>query len=141
MNLQTRYITLDEYQEYFQEDLRELLGGDNQALAFLVRLEDRLEIYITSKCNRNIKFEYPAFSDYMKDCYKKALLEQAKYIIQNSDIAVDSGLDLERGEIISSHILSEKSLSPITKQYLTSCGLLNRNVNTHIPAYRRGWWF
>ena len=138
MNLQTRYITLDEYQEYFCEDLRELLGGKEQALAFLVRIEDRLEAYIDTTCNRLVRNEYPRFTQYMKECYKKALLEQAKYIIQNSDISVDSGIDLDRGEILSSFIINEKSVSPNTKNYLVSCGLLNRNIINGF-GYRGGW--
>lgn len=126
MQFKTKYITLDEYEQYFQEDLRAALGSEEKTIGFLKRIEDRMEVYINSNYNRNIEIEYPVFSDYQKKHYKLALLEQAVYIFHNSDISVDSGYDTERGEIMSRSKIKELSLSTNTIEHLRVCGLWNR---------------
>ena len=54
LQLQTRYITLDEFNEYFDIDLVIEFGSTSKAEHFLQRTSDRLESYINAKFNRNI---------------------------------------------------------------------------------------
>lgn len=123
--LQTRYITLDEFKEYFGIDLSVDLGSDIAAIGFIRRIEDRISSYIDSNFNRNVDSRYPEFSDYQKEHYKLALLEQAIYIYRNGDISVDSGYDPEKGEIANTQ---KYFIAPNCKVNLRLCGLWNRNL-------------
>ena len=133
LNLQTRYITLDEFQEYFDINLREEFGTTTKAEHFLQRIFDRLETFIDSKFNANISYKYPCFTNYQKEHYKKALLEQAIYIFRNGDISVDSGYDPERGEIARTE---RYAIAPNCKDHLRLCGIWNRNIPNMAPFWQ-----
>ena len=141
MTLQTKYITLDEFDEYFPEvgPIRQVLGGEQNALAWLKRIEDRMEVFLNSNYNRNIDKEWPVFTENMKEHYKKALLEQAIYIFRNSDVSVDSGYDPERGEIMNIDRLKKIQLAPNALDHLRMCGLTGRQL---LNNRQRGiiWW-
>lgn len=131
--LQTKYISLDEFEEYFSIDLRAEFGEEIKALAFLKRIEDRLETFVDSNFNANINMRYPRFTDYQKEHYKHALLEQAIYVFKNGDISVDSGYDPERGEIARTE---KYAIAPNCKAELRLCGIWNRNIPNMGPF----WW-
>lgn len=141
MILQTKYITLDEFDEYFPEvaPIREQLGGEQIALAWLKRIEDRMEVFVNANFNRNIEKEWPVFTENMKNHYKLALLEQAIYIFKNSDISVDSGYDPEQGEIMNIDRLKKIQLAPNAIDHLRMCGLTNRQL---LNLRQKGiiWW-
>lgn len=141
MTLQTKYITLDDFDTYFPEQgpIRELFDGEINALAFLKRIEDRMELFINSNFNRNIDKEYPVFTENMKEHYKKALLEQCAYIIKNSDITVDSGYDPERGEVMNIDRMKKIALAPNALDHLRMCGLTNRQLNNY-RMKGNVWW-
>lgn len=126
--IQTKYISLDEFKDYFQIDLIEELGTQEKALAFLRRIEDRMESYLGANLNKNVVRLYANFSDYQKECYKRALLEQAIYVFKNCDISVDSGYDTERGLIVDQETIKKLSLSLNTKENLVMCGLWSRHI-------------
>lgn len=138
LSLQTRYITLDEFQEYFNIDLVENFGSTEAALAFLKRIEDRLSVYCDAKFNRNIDKLYPEFTDYQKEHYKLALLEQTIYIFKNGDLSVDSGFDPEKGEVGKPE---NYAIAPNCKNNLILCGIWNRNVRPRNTLFGPGWWF
>lgn len=130
MAIQTRYITLDEFAEYFVDtDLRTQLGTDESALAFMRRIEDRMETFLAVNFHQYIDREFARFTDYQKRHYKRALLEQAIYIFRNGDITVDSGYDLDRGVIADINTLNKIAIAPNAKQELMLCGLWDRNLN------------
>ena len=131
--LRTKYITLDEFEEYFGIDLRAELQNDMDAIRFLKRIEDRLATFCDSKFNTNIDMKYPNFTDYQKLHYKRALLEQAIYIFKNGDISVDSGYDPEKGEIARTE---RYAIAPNCKDELRLCGIWNRNI----PNMAGGIW-
>lgn len=138
--LKTKYITLDEFEEYFNIDLRKDLGSDREAIAFLKRIEDRLATFVDANFNRNIERLYPEFTDYQKEHYKLALLEQAIYIFKNGDISVDSGYDPEKGEIENIDKLRGRVIAPNCKQNLILCGIWNRCVKVPGTLYGIRWW-
>lgn len=139
--LQTKYISIDDFDEYFPEigPLREELGGEQNALAFLTRIEDRMEAFIDSNFNKSVDRMYPIFSDYQKKHYKLALLEQAIYIFKESDVSVNSGYDFDKGEIISRSKIRQISIAPNAVDNLRLCGLWNRNLRRY--GYGTGVWF
>lgn len=133
MQLKTKYITLDEFKEYFGIDLIQAFKTDTNAMAFLKRIEDRLATFCDSNFNANIDRKYPCFTDYQKYHYKLALLEQAIYIFRNGDISVDSGYDPEKGEIARTE---KYAIAPNCKDNLRLCGIWNRNIPNMGPF----WW-
>ena len=140
--LQTRYITVNDFNNYFPEiNLREELGTEENAVAFIVRLENRMETFINANFNRCIEKEYPVFTEYQKKHYKQALLEQAIYIYKNSDISVDSGYDMDKGEVVSRDKIVQSSIAPNAKQELLLCGLWNRNIRSNRSLGSLGFWW
>lgn len=139
--LKTKYITLDEFREYFVDvDLREALQTNESATAFIVRIEDRMETFLEANFNLNIDRRYPTFTDYQKKHYKRALLEQAIYVYRNGDISVDSGFDVDRGVIADINTIKKLSIAPNAKQELILCGLWNRHIRGG-RYYTNWWWF
>lgn len=139
MALQTKYITLDEFTQYFPEiPLVRSLGSEEKALAFLKRIEDRLSSFINGAFNRNIEIEYPVFSEFQKEHYKLALLEQVLYVFKNGDISADSGYDPDTLAMIDRKKLKGITISPNTIDHLRECGIWNRNLRSS----RMGslWW-
>lgn len=142
MELQTKYITLDEFNQYFPEiNLVEELGSRERALAFLKRWENRMESFIDASFNRNVDMLYPHFTDYQKEHYKLALLEQCLYIHRNSDLSTDSGYDTEKGEIENLGRLNARMIAPNAKRELILCGLWNRNIPDMATGILTGNWF
>lgn len=135
MDLQTRNITLDEFRDWAGIDLQAQMRGDDNpsatAQAFLNRETYRLESFIDSAFYRKVSQEYPTFTDYQKEHYKHALLEQVLYVFKNSDISVDSGYDPDKGVIASSGQLSERTIAPNARRELMLCGLWCREIRNH----------
>lgn len=132
--LQTKYITKDEFEEYFGINLSSELGGDMEAIRFIKRIEDRLATFVDSNFNCNIDMKYPCFTDYQKYHYKLALLEQCIYIFKNGDISVDSGYDPEKGEVAAKPGV-KYAIAPNCKDNLRLCGIWNRNVPNMSPFW------
>lgn len=129
--LQTKYITPDEFKEYFGIDLsiiKDDTNPSNKQVAFLKRIEDRMEAMIDAECFRQVSREYPHFSNYQKEHYKRALLEQAIYIFRNGELSVDSGIDPEKGVVIDLETVKRASLAPNAKRELQLCGLWSKKI-------------
>lgn len=134
MEIETKYITPDDFKVYFGIDLDYELkvsaNPSDTAQAFLKRIEDRIASFLDAEFYRNVDNEYPNFTDYQKQHYAQALLEQAIYVFKNGDISVDSGYDYERGEIAGNKMLDEKSISRNCKRELLLCGLWCRKISS-----------
>lgn len=132
MEIRTKYITPDDFKDYFGIDLEAEMkdsgNPSNTAIAFIKRVEDRLASFIDSKFFRNVDREYPNFTDYQKEHYALALLEQALYVYRNGDISVDSFLDYENGEKASNDTIDKKKIAPNCRENLLLCGLWCRIV-------------
>ena len=138
----TKYITADEYKQYFGEDLNIVLPNDDlpsgKAERFISRVEDDVALFLETKCFKRIDYLYKELSDYQKECYKKALLNQTNYKLRNGDIANDSGYDPTTGVIAHRNNLIDLELSQKTIDYLTLAGLYNRSIVGHL--YGVGWF-
>lgn len=142
--LKSKYITADDFKEYFGIDLANMLKSDDNpsdtANAFLTRLENRIEAYIDANFYRKVEEEYQTFSDYQKKHYKLALLEQAMYIIRNGDISTDSGYDPEEGVKATPSQLKAIIISPNCKEQLILCGLWCRKIRNRGVGGLDGYW-
>lgn len=143
MAIQTRYITKDEFREYSGIDLDAQLKDDDnpsdKANAFLKRIEVRMEAFLNANFFRNINVEYRKFSDYQKEHYKYALMEQAIYVLRNGDISTDSGYDTEKGEVANAKHLKGIIIAPNAKDQLSLCGLWCRHIDGARDYY--GWLY
>lgn len=130
--LTTKYITKDDYLDYFGEDLDVVLptldAPDNKAERFIRQVEDDVDVFLNTKCFKQIDRIYGGLSDYQKACYKKALLNQCKYKLKMGDIGNDSGYDPHTGKNISRLELQEIELSSKCIDYLILAGLYNRKI-------------
>lgn len=145
MALQTRYVTKDEFKEYSGIDLDTQLKDDdnpsNKAEAFLNRIEVRMEAFLNAEFFRNVDVEFKKFTDFQKQHYKYALMEQAIYILRNGDISTDSGYDPEKGVITSAKNLKPLTIAPNAKDHLSLCGLWSRKINGERGGYYYEWGF
>lgn len=130
--IKTKYITADDYKQYFGEDLNVILPDDDvpngKADRFIMRVEDDVALFLETKCFKRIDEQYVSLSDYQKQCYKKALLNQVNYKVNNGDIGNDSGYDPTTGVVAQRSNIVDIVLSPKAVDYLRLAGLYNRNI-------------
>lgn len=123
--IKTQYVSLDEFKQNFGMDLEQILGGKDQALAFMNRWENRIETLIINLGGTQPSTVYPNFSDYQKNEYKWALMEEYAYILNIGDIALDNGYDQGAGKKnVSDQQLKGMYLSNMCKAHLINCGIL-----------------
>ena len=134
VTLHTQYITPDDFLTYFGIDLGARLKGDanpsDKADAFIMRIENRMEAFLNANFFKNVSIEYLNMSDYQKEKYRMALLEQAYYVFKNGDISVDSGYDPDKGEIINVKTLKNIVIAPNAKNYLRESGLWTGHIGS-----------
>ena len=142
--LKTKYINADDFKMYFGIDLEAELKEDdnpsNTVNAFLLRVEKRIASYLDANFYRNVDFEYPKFTDYQKEHYKLALLEQANYVLTQGDISVDSGYSIDEGIKASRSQLHALKISDNAKEELILCGLWCRKIKNRARSGLDGWW-
>ena len=130
MRTEPRFVRPSDYENYTGNNLNRLLNIDsaseNIANKFLLRVEDTLLARIDEISYRVQHWE--DLTGFQKENLQKAIIEQASYIIRNSDIFTDSGYDLEKGQIIDNSKLYELEICRISKTYLRNCGLLNQTI-------------
>lgn len=132
MEFKTRFITKDEFKLYFGIDLEiELPESDNSSdrvNAFLCRIENLLEAWINTNYFYRLNTFWETFTDYQKEQYKLALLEQAYYVLKNGDISSDSGYDKDKGIVADRRSLNVIAISPATYNHLDNGGFLNKHI-------------
>lgn len=135
-----KYVTVDEFKNYWGLDLRNALRGDDnestQAERFLARVEDRLMNWIDNNTFRRIG--YDCLNPYQMENFKKAILTQAMYMYKNGDIGIDSGYDAERGIVTSRGDLIELEVCQAAINYLSNAGLFNL-VMKNRPRVLKGY--
>ena len=142
MEFKTRYITADEFKQYFGIDLQiELPNGDNESgkvAAYLTRIENRLEAWINANYFYNVTQFWETLNNNQKEQYKYALLEQAYYVLRMGDISVDSGYDKERGILADRSTINELSVAPNAMLHLENGGFLNTRIVKRGGYYQGG---
>ena len=133
MNLgQPKFVTVDDFNNYWGLDLRNLLRSDdnqsNQAERFLARVEDRLMNWIDNNTFRRIRYEDLRNRPYQFENWQKAILTQAMYLYKNGDLGIESGMDTEKGIIIPRSDLVEMEVCQAAIDFLSNAGLFNLNV-------------
>lgn len=145
MEIKSKYITPEDFLAYTGINLLEELKDDdnpsNKANAFLFRVENRLESYISAYLYKDMNKEFNNFSDFQKLHYKYAIIEQALYVLKNGDISVDSGYDFESNKVVIKKAELEQRIIGINaKNELMRIGIWNRNIR-NVGRWGLGSWF
>ena len=132
--LQTKYITSDEFREYtgidLYAELKDTSNASDKVVAFLKRIEDRMEVYLNAHFFKVVSDCWPTFTNEQKYHYKLALIEQAYYVFKNGDISTDSGYEPDKGIIVSKHARTEITLAPNAIDHLRMTGLWSGHIGT-----------
>lgn len=140
INIKSRFVDKDEFLLYTGINLDEQLQDDdnisNKVESFIYRETRRFESFINAVLHINIPNQYALVSDYQKEQYKLALLEQLLYVFKNGNIGVDSGYNFESGVIASNKEMQSKYLSPLAKNYLINAGIYSTNM-----AFKGNWFY
>ena len=95
-NTSPRFVTSDDYFNYTGKDLNaELQSNENEsnkADLFLKNIEDELMARIDRISFR--VYDYDNLPKYQADCFRRAIIQQAYYVIRNSELSNDSEYDL-----------------------------------------------
>ena len=144
MELKTKYITKEDFKLYFGIDLEVEMRDDdnpsNKVDAFIKRWEDRVASYCNANFYRNIDTEFPKFTDYQKEHYKLALLEQCYYAFTQGDLSVDSGYSVDEGIKADRTYLHKIKIADNTKEELILCGIWCRHIKNRGRGGLDGWW-
>lgn len=135
--LKTKFVTIDEIQSETGIDLREELG--DKAEFVLKDIERRMESFIASNFYRNINREFADFSDYQKEHFKKAIIEQVIYILDNGDVGLLSGIEDGR-KVANKSEYKNAIFSPYAEDELRLCGVWCRTVKNVGRGITYGDW-
>lgn len=129
---QPKFVSVDDFKNYWGMDLRNILRSDdnesNQAERFLARVEDRLMNWIDNNTFRRLKYENLKANPRQYENWQKAILTQAMYMYKNGDLGLDSGYDSEKGIVTPRSDLVELEVCQAAIDYLSNAGLFNLNV-------------
>ena len=145
-----KFVSVDDFKNYWGLDLRNILRDDdnvsNQAERFLARVEDRLMNWIDNHTFRRIKYEDLHLRPRQYENWQKAILTQAMYMYKNGDLGIESGLDTEKGIVAPRSDLVELEVCQAAIDYLSNAGLFNLNVKNRTrtlggyPGFGFGDW-
>lgn len=149
IDMQPQYISPSDFENYWGINLEAKFSKvssnpSNYSYMFLKRIEDRLMTWIDANTFRDIPWSWylddfqcgneykQKYIDIQKDYWKKALLEQAMYVIKNSDIGQDSGYDPEKGIVAQQDELQAIEICRPCINFLKSAGLYNHVVRNRV---------
>lgn len=139
---QPKFVTVDDFKNYWGLDLRNMLRNDdnesNQAERFLARVEDRLMNWIDNNTFRRLKYEELHYYPKRYEAWQKAILTQAMYMYKNGDLGIDSGYDAEKGVVVSRGELVQLEVCQAAIDYLSNAGLFNLVIKNR-PRVLRGY--
>lgn len=130
IDLKQKQVTNDEFKVYSGKDLTLYLtdsdNPSNEVQAFLYRKQLNIDTFIEAQMFKQIRYEN--MSDYQKQHYKVAVMEQIFYELRNGEISTDSGYDNEVGALSNVDYLTYITIAPETKRHLQVAGLWSRKV-------------
>lgn len=101
--------------------------GDAPAPRFIWGIEDWLKHYVYDHYDNDVKILYDnyPFTQHQIYEFKKAVIAQIQYYLQNGTISNDSGYNVDTKQIVDYDYLQKISISPEARMYLRSAGLCN----------------
>ena len=133
-----KYVTESDFFNYWGTSLNSLLKDNsnisNKCNIFLRMAEARIMAWVDSHTFRVKKWEDLEGEEL--ENFQRAILEQTMYIFRNSDIALDSGYDPEKGVIASKKVLDSITVPQVVIDYLINAGLYNHTINNRFRRIR-----
>lgn len=83
------------------------LPANNRAEVMIANVEDFCKTYLVSNYTWMGKF----YNDYQKNQFKRGCLIQLEYVLHNSDLYNDSGVDVDNGVVITEDVLRKVEMS------------------------------
>lgn len=121
-----RWVTPQDFKNYFGEDLDAILKKDNESNGtnlFLMHVEDRLVDWIFTRSGRLTPWE--SLTPFQQEQFQIAILIQANYILRNGNITFDSGYDPEVGIKVSQENIEKIEICRACVEKLIVSGLYN----------------
>lgn len=130
MLMEPQFITPDDFENYWGVNLREKLKNNsnpsNKANIFLKRVELRVMNWIDANTFRVTSWDN--LSEFQLEHFRIALLEQAMYMYRNTDLALDSAYDPDKGFVAENAKLKAIEICEPTMRELKLAGLYNLNL-------------
>lgn len=123
------YVTPDDFKNVYGLDLADKLRSDdnesNQAERFIAMVTEHLKAWIDNNTFRRL--DYNCLTRYQLGQFQRAILAQVYYTYKEGAkaLGLTSGIDDERGIVISSEALSNAQICEAAINYLSNAGLLN----------------
>ena len=122
--LQTKDVSIDEYNAYFDVDLDIIAKGKRKALSLLSQAQDDIDLYISINFRLNMKERYADLSELQKENYKKAVIHQLKYKLELGDVDMNTGINEgSNSKSLTSDDRFLASISAKSIQFIRVCGL------------------
>lgn len=138
MIMEPKFITPDDFENYWGinliEKLKDNSNSSNKANIFLKRVENRVMSWIDANTFRVTMWDN--LTDFQLEHFQNALIEQAMYVYRNSDLALDSGFDTEKGLVNGGEKIQSLEICQPCIRELKLAGLYNLNV-TNRNRYTR----
>lgn len=140
MNTKPQFVTPNDFENYTGVNLDEILkvnsNTSNNSNLFLFRIERRLMSWVDAETFR--KYSWTRLNNFQKEELQQAIIEQAEYVIRNSDLANDSGVDIDKGKIIDYDYICSIAICRPCINHLKNADLYNHVITN---TYRYPDWF
>lgn len=123
------YVSNADYLEYSGQDLNAILTAsvinneDNPAPRFIRGIEEWCLEYLSESYDDGWSEE--EFTEHQIKWFKKGIIYQIDYVLQNGSISNDSGYNQESGAIVPRKILDSISMAPNALRCFRLAGLAN----------------
>ena len=130
MNIDYNKVNTD-FQAYYQKSIKDLKSGHPQ----YGETHDKTIINIQfdvlwGKIPKTQRvFDFDKMSDYQKDVFYKALIQQIYYVLTEGDFTAMSGFDVSKNTFLSAEDMSRVAISSAAKATLKNGGLLYAGLN------------
>lgn len=137
-----RYVTPDDFKNFYGQDLRNMLRSDDnessQAERFIDLVTSHLKSWIDSHSFR--KISYDNLSDYRLGQWQRAILAQVYYTYKEGAKALGlaSGVDDEKGVVIPLEIIEQCAICEAAMNYLLNSGLFSLTMKNR-PRHLHGF--
>ena len=120
-----------EFQRYYQKSIKDLKNGHPQYSetheSTIINIQFDVLWSRMPKTPRVYDFEQ--MSDYQKDVFYKALIQQIYYVLTEGDFTAMSGYDVSKNTFLSAENMARVAVSSAAKATLKNGGLLYRGMN------------
>ena len=132
LKLKAEYVSTEDFKTYTGTDLTEQLNEGMNPDFFLRDAENEIIDYVNGQSWRPITryIHDNCFSPEQVVIFKTAILIQAKYMLENSDLMSDSGVDPEKGVIFGKYERDNASIAPNAINMLKNAGIVTLKMRT-----------